>query len=92
MERDTLKHLCKLSRLSFDESGAEKLLSEMTDIIGLMDTIKDFDLTYDDRMDHNSIAYTDVREDIPQPSFPAEKLLSNAVSAEGCYVVPKVVE
>ena len=34
----------------------------------------------------------EVREDVPQPSFPTEKLLSNAENRDNCYVVPKVVE
>ena len=64
----------------------------MGDIIDLMDTIKTFDLTYDDTKDNNSISLSEVREDVPQPSFPTEKLLSNAENRDNCYVVPKVVE
>ena len=81
VELKTIQHLCELSKLNYDEAGLEKVMGEMGDIIDLMDTIKTFDLTYDDTKDNNSISLSEVREDVPQPSFPTEKLLSNAVTA-----------
>ncbi len=92
MELTTIRHLCRLSRLSYDDAALEKVMGEMSDIIALMDTIKDIDLTYDDTMDNNSISFADVREDEAKPSFPTEKLLRNAGSREKCFVVPKVVD
>ncbi len=92
MELKTIQHLCELSKLNYDEDGLKKVMGEMSDIIDLMDTIKSFDLTYDDTKDNNSISFNDVREDEAQPSFPTEKLLANAENTENCYVVPKVVE
>ena len=92
VELKTIQHLCELSKLNYDEAGLEKVMGEMGDIIDLMDTIKTFDLTYDDTKDNNSISLSEVREDVPQPSFPTEKLLSNAENRDNCYVVPKVDE
>lgn len=92
MELKTIEHLCNLSKLNYDEAGLEKVMNEMSDIIELMDQIKGFDLTYDDTKDNNSIRFCDTREDVAQPSFDTEKLLSNTESVDGCYVVPKVVE
>lgn len=92
MEVKTIQHLCELSKLNYDEAGLEKVMGEMSSIIELMDTIKSFDLTYDDTKDNNSIRFEETREDIAKPSFPQEKLLANAENTEGCYVVPKVVE
>lgn len=92
VELTTIKHLCELSKLNYDEEGLTKVMGEMGDIIDLMDTIKSFDLVYDDTKDNNSISFDDTREDVPQPSFDREKLLSNAENTDGCYVVPKVVE
>lgn len=92
VELKTIEHLCELSKLDYDEAGMKKVMGEMSDIIGLMDEIKEFDLTYDDTKDGNEIAFGDTREDVPEESFPTEKLLSNAENTDGCYVVPKVVE
>ena len=37
---DTIKHLCDLSKLDYDEEGMKKVMGEMSDIIDLMDEIK----------------------------------------------------
>ena len=87
-----IEHLCSLSKLSYDETGMEKVMGEMSSIIDLMDEIKSFDLAYDDTKDGNEIRFADTREDVPEESFPTEKLLANAKNTDGCYVVPKVVE
>lgn len=92
VELKTIEHLCELSKLNYDEDGVKKVMGEMSDIIDLMDTIKEFDLTYDDTKDGNEIRFGDTREDVSAESFPAEKLLANAENTDGCYVVPKVVE
>lgn len=92
VELKTIEHLCELSKLDYDEDGMKKVMGEMSAIIELMDEIKEFDLTYDDTKDGNEIAFKDTREDVAEESFSTEKLLSNTESADGCYVVPKVVE
>lgn len=70
VELKTIQHLCELSKLNYDEAGLEKVMGEMGDIIDLMDTIKSFDLTYDDTKDNNSISLSEVREDVAQPVLP----------------------
>ena len=92
MEKHTILHLCELSKLNYDSEALEKVMSELSDIIALMDGIKDFDLIYDDTKDNNSVKFSDLREDIALPSFTAERLLINAQSRDNCYVVPKVLE
>ncbi len=92
MDIATLDHICRLSKLNFTEEEQEKALAEMSDIIGLMDTIKEYDITYDDTKDHNEIRYDDLRKDIPAPSFPTEKLQQNTTPRDNCYVVPKMME
>lgn len=92
MDINTLQHLCALSKLDFSGDEQERVISEMSDIIELMDTIKEYDITYDDTKDNNEIAYKDVREDVPAPSFPTEKLQQNTQPRDNCYVVPKMME
>lgn len=92
MELNTIQHLCELSRLRYEGEELVRVMDEMTDIVALMDAIKEFDLTYDDTKDNNSIFFNEVREDVPKDSFPREKLLANAESSDNCFVVPKVVE
>ncbi len=92
MDIKTLDHLCGLSKLNYTEEEQKKVLAEMSDIIGLMDTIKEFDVSYDDTKDKNEIAYSELREDVPAPSFPTERLQQNTQPRESCYVVPKMME
>ena len=92
VELDTIKHLCELSKLNYDEDGLKKVMGEMSDIIDLMDEIKSFDLEYDDTKDGCEIRFCDTREDIAEESAPTDKLLSNTEPSDNCYVVPKVVE
>lgn len=92
MDIDTLRHLCMLGKLRYSEEELSVLKAEMTDIVALMDGIRELDLEYDDTADNDSISYDKVREDVPSHSLSQGELLSNAVSRDGCFVVPKVVE
>lgn len=92
MDIKTIEHLCSLSKLNYTDEGKQKVMAEMSEIINLMDTVKEFDLVYDDTKDNNSISYGEVRADEAKPSFSTEKLLSNTKPSENCYVVPKMVD
>ncbi|MDE6725980.1 MAG: Asp-tRNA(Asn)/Glu-tRNA(Gln) amidotransferase subunit GatC [Ruminiclostridium sp.] len=94
MEKAELEHIAELSKLSFTEEEGEKMAEQMGDIIALMDTIRDFDIEYDDTKDNNQISYAQLREDKAEESFPTEKLMQNAVTggADDCYVLPKMME
>lgn len=94
IERAELDHIAELSKLSFTDEEAEKMAEQMGDIIELMDTIRDFDIEYDDTKDKNEIPYASLREDKAEESLPSEKLLQNTVTggADNCYVLPKMME
>ena len=55
MDIKTIDHLCNLSKLNYTDEGKEKVMGEMSAIIELMDTVKEFDVVYDDTKDNNSI-------------------------------------
>lgn len=92
MDAATLSHLCELSKLNFSDDEKDKVMTEMGDIIGLMDTIQEFDIVYDDTKDHNEIKFEEVREDKAAASFPTEKLLQNTNPVDNCYAMPKLME
>ncbi len=87
-----VSYLSELGKLSFSNDELEKVAHEMTDIMDLMDTIKDLDVTYDALLDNKNVYLNDLREDNALPSISTEKVLKNAVSSNNCFVVPKVVE
>ncbi len=85
-----IKHLAKLSNLRFDESEAEKLEKEMSDIIGMVENMPDIKGS-DLQPDPNNRMI--LREDEIKPSFSRTEMLKNVpCSQAGCIVVPKVVE
>lgn len=87
-----IAYLAELGKLSFTQEEMETMAKEMTDIIEIMDTVKEIDVTYDAEADNKNVYLNDLREDVKQDSFPTEKILQNAVQDDNCFVVPKVVE
>ncbi|MGN1114613.1 MAG: Asp-tRNA(Asn)/Glu-tRNA(Gln) amidotransferase subunit GatC [Oscillospiraceae bacterium] len=92
MDLDMVKYLADLGKLEFTPEELAKKAEEMTDIINLMDTVKEIDITYDALKDNHDVYINDLREDDPKESLPTEKILQNAVNTNNCFVVPKVVE
>ena len=94
IDKATLDHIAELSKLSFTDEETEKMIDQMSDIITLMDTIRDIDIQYDDTKDKNEIPYAKLREDKAGESFPTEKLLQNTkAGGDGdCYTLPKMME
>ena len=92
MDAVTLSHLCDLSKLNFSDDEKDGVMTEMGDIIALMDTIQSFDIVYDDTKDKNEIKFDELREDKANESYPPEKLLQNTESRDNCYALPKMME
>ncbi len=92
MDLQMISYLADLGKLSFTPEEMEKMAGQMTDIIEIMDTVKEIDITYDPYADNHNVTADQLREDKNAPSFPTEKILQNAVHDEDCFVVPKVVE
>lgn len=87
-----VKYLAELGKLEFSDDELAKKADEMTDIINLMDTVKEIDITYDALKDNHDVYINDLREDVVMQSLDTEKILQNAVNSNNCFVVPKVVE
>ena len=85
MDLNMVKYLAELSKLEYSDKELAATAEQMTDIIDLMDTVKEFDVVYDDTKDN-------LRKDEVIESMPTSKVLSNAVNTNNCFVVPKVVE
>ncbi len=92
MDLEMISYLSDLSKLNFTGEELERAAHDMTDIINLMDTIKEIDITYDPYLDNKGVYLNDLRKDVSVPSMPTQKVISNAVSSGNCFVVPKVVE
>ena len=92
MDLNMVKYLAELSKLEYSDKELAATAEQMTDIIDLMDTVKEIDITYDDLKDNHDVYLNDLRKDEVIESMPTSKVLSNAVNTTNCFVVPKVVE
>ncbi|MGN0601533.1 MAG: Asp-tRNA(Asn)/Glu-tRNA(Gln) amidotransferase subunit GatC [Oscillospiraceae bacterium] len=92
MDLEMVKYLAQLGKLEFSDEELAKKADEMTDIIDLMDTVKEIDINYDALKDNHNVYINDLREDVVKDSLATEKVLQNAVNSNNCFVVPKVVE
>ena len=92
MDLEMVSYLSRLGKLSFTEEELKKTAEEMTNIIEIIDTIKEIDIKYDALADNKNVYLNDLREDASEPSMPTQKILQNALNSEDCFVVPKVVE
>lgn len=92
MDLQMVRHLADLGKLEFSDEQLEKTAGEMTDIIALMDGVKEFDIEYDALKDNHNVFLDGLREDCVHESMPTKKVLQNAENRDDSFVVPKVVE
>ncbi len=91
IDTETTRHLADLSKIAFTDEELTAMTEQMRDIVGLMDTIADFDASGDAEKGE-PVAYSDFREDRHTASFPRDEILANATErGETCFRVPKVV-
>ncbi len=92
MDNGTFMHLSELSKLSFTENEAESFISEMNDIINLMDKIKEYDINVENIKNDNAVNLSDLREDAAKPSLSREKLMRNANTDTAYFQTPKLID
>ncbi len=91
VDLQTTRHLADLSKLAFTDEELETVAGEMSDIVGLMDTIADFTLRAKPDFS-NAADYSALRDDTARPSLPRGQILANAKEkSETFFRVPKVV-
>lgn len=85
------RHLAELSKTAFTDSELEKMTADMTDIIKLMDKVREFEGCAEPYT-LPPVGCGKLREDKRGESYPAEEITKNAtVSKNNSFVVPKVV-
>ncbi|NMA79362.1 MAG: Asp-tRNA(Asn)/Glu-tRNA(Gln) amidotransferase subunit GatC [Clostridiales bacterium] len=92
MDIKTISNLAELSQLDFNEEEVEKLSKELDTMVGMMGKIKQSDAKYECSANASSVDLDGLRADEAKPSMPTDELLANAQSADGYFVVPKVME
>lgn len=88
-----IEYIANLSCLALEENEINELSADMTDIIALMDTIKDIDVETIPITEHISGVRNVMREDAASEPMDTKDILSNApLKMEDCFAVPKVIE
>ena len=70
MDLNMVKYLAELSKLEYSDKELAATAEQMTDIIDLMDTVKEIDITYDDLKDNHDVYLNDLRKDEVIESMP----------------------
>jgi aspartyl-tRNA(Asn)/glutamyl-tRNA(Gln) amidotransferase subunit C len=89
------EHIAKLARLEFSDSEVDQLTGELNNIIGYVDQLNELDVSNVEPLENiNEAVQTNVfRPDVSEPSLSVEEALLNAPkSADGFFLVPKVIE
>jgi len=88
-----IKHLATLARLSLDEKAVATATQDLHKIIEMIDTMQAIDTEGVEPMAHPLDATQRLRDDVVTEEVDAARFQANAPStAEGYYLVPRVVE
>ncbi len=93
LDTDTIKKIAHLARLEFDETGAEKMKQDMTQILDWVEKLNEVDTEGVEPITTMSSEVNVLREDVVGGHLSHEKGLKNAPQRDSDYFrVPKVME
>ena len=89
---EALRNVAKLARLSLDDADVSRLTGQLESILGYVNKINQVDVTGVAPLAHALPLHNVLREDVPGPALPLDKILQNAPDAEPPFFkVPKVI-
>jgi aspartyl-tRNA(Asn)/glutamyl-tRNA(Gln) amidotransferase subunit C len=93
--RENIEHIAKLARLDFSDADYDRLTSDMNNVLGYIDQLKELDVSNVAPLENinESVEKNDFRKDISAPCLSVEDALKNAPkAADGYFILPKVIE
>jgi aspartyl-tRNA(Asn)/glutamyl-tRNA(Gln) amidotransferase subunit C len=89
---DDVRKVAKLARLALPDDRLQTLTGQLESILHYIDKLKQIDTSGVEPMAHALPVKNVLRDDIPQPGLPLEKVLMNAPETDGPFFkVPKVI-
>ena len=89
---ELVRHVAKLSRLALDEAHVARYRGQLESILGYVAKIGEVDVSDVEPMAHAAALQNVLRDDVPGPALPREKVLENAPESDGPFFkVPKVI-
>lgn len=93
INRITLDKIAHLARLHFEEDEAERMMSDMTQMVTWVEKLSEVNTQGVEPLTSMSEEINNFREDKPQLSLTREEALSNAPRKDEKYFhVPKVID
>ncbi len=90
---DTVKHVANLARLKLEERELPPLVQQLSNILGLVEQLKELDTDAVTPMSHALDMPIPERPDLVVPTSTREAMLANAPDTEqGYFRVPKIIE
>ena len=92
-DKDTVARVARLARIATDDTEREQLAGEISSIIAWIDTLSEVDTEHVEPMTSvGAMTLKWRRDDITEGGI-ADDITANAPArADGCFVVPKIVE
>lgn len=91
--KQEVERIAALSRLKFDDNEKEEMRKHLRNALKHFEMLDSVDTSEIEATAHILDTVNVLREDKAEPSADREELLSNAPEqADGCYIVPRVVE
>jgi aspartyl-tRNA(Asn)/glutamyl-tRNA(Gln) amidotransferase subunit C len=92
IDRDQVLHVASLARLALSEEEIDKMASELSDVLGHIEKIRELDLDGVQPTTHVVDLVNALRPDEPEPSLPVEVVLAAAPDpVNGGFGVPSPV-
>ena len=90
---DTVRRVARLARIAEPEARLESLAGELNGILAWIEQLDEVDVEGVEPMTSAVVAKLPLRDDVVSDGGDAARVLANAPrSAQGFFVVPKVVE
>ncbi len=91
IDEKLIEYLAEISKFEVDENEKRLFVKQMTDIIGLMDSIGEADI--EETIINDCVLLSELREDIAKESLQRDLALENApMKKDDFFVVPKIME
>jgi aspartyl-tRNA(Asn)/glutamyl-tRNA(Gln) amidotransferase subunit C len=92
LSADDVSKVAKLARLSMEGADLNRLAGQVESILAYVNKINSVDLSKVEPLAHALPVHNVLREDLPGPAMPLEKVLQNAPETDGAFfAVPKVI-
>jgi aspartyl-tRNA(Asn)/glutamyl-tRNA(Gln) amidotransferase subunit C len=89
IDRSQVRHVARLACLQLSEDEVDRMIEDMSEILGHVEQISELDLTAVAPTSHVVGLENVLRPDVPRPSWPRDALLGRAPEpVEGAFRVP----